>query len=411
MDFGLDERTEQLRGELLDFMDRHVYPAEPAFAELDAEGSPRSGWDPPEVMEELKAEARRRGLWNLFYPEASAGGGLSLLSYASLAEVTGRSPLVAPEALNCSAPDTGNMELLHLFATDDQRTRWLEPLLDGRIRSAYCMTEPDVASSDASNLATTIRRDGDDYVIDGRKWWSTGVMARACELLVVVGVTDPDAEPRRRQSVVLVPKDTPGVTVRRGLSVLGYRDASHGGHGEVVFEGVRVPAANLLGGEGRGSEMAQARLGPGRIHHCMRLIGMAERAFDLMCARVLQRSTFGQLLADRDTVQETITEARIRIDSARLLVLRTAWLIDKYGAREARTDISAVKVAVPKMVTWVVDRAMQLHGAGGLSADYPLAMLYAQARGLRLADGPDAVHQMVVARRELARYRSAGTTT
>jgi len=410
MDFALDERTEQLRGTLLEFMDSHIYPAEPAFAELDPDGTPRSGWDPPAVMEELKEEARRRGLWNLFYPEASAGGGLSLLSYATLAEVTGRSPIVAPEALNCSAPDTGNMELLHLFATGEQRTHWLEPLLDGQIRSAYCMTEPEVASSDANNLETRIRRDGDQYVIDGRKWWSTGIMAAGCQLLVVVGVTNPDAPARQRQSVVLVPKDTPGVTVKRGLSVLGFRDSSHGGHGEVVFEGVRVPASSLLGGEGRGAEMAQARLGPGRIHHCMRLVGMAERAFDLMCTRVLTRTTFGRPLADRDTVQETIAAARIRIDSARLLVLRAAWMIDQYGAREARTEISAVKVAVPSMVTWVVDRAMQVHGAGGLSADHPLATLYAQARGLRLADGPDEVHQMVVARRELARYKDAGGT-
>ncbi len=405
MDFAFDQQTEDLRGRLLDFMDSHVYPAEPAFAEIAQDGAAGEGWDPPAVLEDLKAEARRRGLWNLFYPEAAAGGGLPLLTYASLAEITGRSPMVAPEALNCSAPDTGNMELLHLFATPEQRQQWLEPLLAGEIRSAYCMTEPDVASSDASNLETRIRRDGDDYVIDGRKWWSTGVMAQSCQLLVVVGVTDPDAPPRERQSVVLVPRDTPGVTIRRGLSVLGFRDRSHGGHGEVVFDRVRVPATNLLGGEGQGGAMAQARLGPGRIHHCMRLVGMAERAFDLMCERALRRTTFGRPLAERDTVQATIAEARIRIDSARLLVLRAAWLIDQFGARQARTEISAVKIAVPAMTAWVVDHAMQVHGAGGLSQDYPLAMLYAQARGLRLADGPDEVHEMVLARRELARYR------
>jgi acyl-CoA dehydrogenase len=406
MDFAFDKRTEELRTQLQDFMTEHVYPAEPEFAEVDAAGSSVAGWEPPAVMEELKAEARRRGLWNLFLTE-SVEGGLPVLTYAPLAEITGRSPLVAPEALNCSAPDTGNMELLHLFATDEQRERWLEPLLAGQIRSAYCMTEPDVASSDATNLTTRIRRDGDEYVVDGRKWWSTGVMAKGCELLIVVGVTDPDAPPRSQQSVLLVPRDTAGVTVERGLSVLGFRDWSHGGHGEVVFDGARVPVGNLLGDEGWGIAMAQARLGPGRIHHCMRLIGMAERAFDLMCTQAHVRTTFGRRLADRDTVQESIAEARIRIDAMRLLVLRAAWMIDQFGAREARIEISAVKVAVPQMATWVIDRAMQVHGSGGLSQAYPLAMLYAQARGLRLADGPDEVHRMVVARRELARYRPA----
>ena len=406
MDFADDPRTAELRDALLDFMETYVYPAEPAFDDASPDAVPVSGWERPAVLEELKAEARRRGLWNLFLPDAEHGAGLSVLQYAPLAEITGRSPLVAPEALNCSAPDTGNMELLHLFGTEEQKKQWLEPLLDGVIRSAYCMTEPGVASSDASNIATSITEDGDSYVIRGRKWWSTGVLSDACALLLVLGVTDPDASPRDRESVLLVPRDTPGVTVVRGLSVFGYRDASHGGHGEVVFDDVRVPRANVLGRIGGGAAMAQARLGPGRIHHCMRLIGMAERAFDLMCQRALARTSFGRPLADRDTVQEWIADARIRIDSTRLLVLRAAWLIDTVGPKAARSEISAIKVAAPLTAEWVIDKAIQTHGGGGLSQDYPLAMLFAQARGLRFADGPDEVHRMVVARRELARYRS-----
>jgi len=405
VDFAYDERTEALRAELLAFMDEHVYPAEPAFADVGADGRPRDGWSRPAVLADLKAEARRRGLWNLFLPDGEHGAGLSVLQYAPLAEISGRSPLVAPEAMNCAAPDTGNMELLHLFGTPEQRDRWLRPMLAGELRSAYCMTEPMVASSDAANLRTRIRRDGDEYVIDGRKWWSTGILGDECDLLVVVGVTDPDAGPRERESVLLVPRDTAGVTVMRPLSVFGYVDSAHGGHGEVLFESVRVPVANVLGGEGRGYALAQARLGPGRIHHCMRLVGMAERAFDLMCHRAFHRTTFGRLLADRDTLQEWVAESRIRIDATRLLVLRAAWMIDTLGAREARSEISAIKVAAPAMASWVIDRAIQAYGSAGLSQDLPLAMLYAHARGLRFADGPDEVHRMVVARRELARYR------
>ena len=406
MEFADDPRTAELRETLLEFMDAYVYPAEQAFDDAGPDAVPVSGWERPAVMAQLKAEARRRGLWNLFLPDAEHGAGLSVLQYAPLAEITGRSPLVAPEALNCSAPDTGNMELLHMFGTEEQKKEWLEPLLDGAIRSAYCMTEPGVASSDASNIATSITEDGDSYVIKGRKWWSTGVMSDDCALLLVLGVTDPGAAPRDRESVVLVRRDTPGVTVVRGLSVFGYRDASHGGHGEVVFDDVRVPRANVLGRIGGGAAMAQARLGPGRIHHCMRLIGMAERAFDLMCERALSRTSFGRPLADRDTVQEWIADARIRIDATRLLVLRAAWLIDTVGPKAARSEISAIKVAAPLAAEWVIDKAIQTHGGGGLSQDFPLAMLFSQARGLRFADGPDEVHRMVVARRELARYRT-----
>ena len=403
MDFGYDARTEDFRARLLDFMETSIYPAEPA-----AGGPPPTGtvdWQRPEVMPALQAEARTRGLWNLFLPDAGHGAGLSNVQYAPLAEIMGRSPALAPEATNCAAPDTGNMELLHLAGTAEQKQQWLEPLLDARIRSAFCMTEPDVASSDASNIATTIRRDGDDYVIDGRKWWSTGILSPACAVLVVLGVSDPDGPPRRRHSMVLVPRDAPGVTVVRGLSVLGYTDADHGGHGEVVFDGVRVPASSLLGEEGGGAALAQARLGPGRIHHCMRLVGMAERAFDLMCLRAAARTAFGRPLADHGTVMGWIADSRVRIDQLRLLVLRAAWLIDEQGARAARTEISAIKIAAPQTAEWVIDKAIQVHGAAGLSQDFPLAALWAHARGLRFADGPDEVHRMVLARREVARVR------
>jgi acyl-CoA dehydrogenase len=316
----------------------------------------------------------------------------------------GRSPALAPEATNCAAPDTGNMELLHLFGSPEQHEQWLEPLLRAEIRSAFCMTEPAVASSDASNIETTIRREGEEYVIDGRKWWSTGIMSPECKILVVLGVSDPDGDPRRRHSMVLVPIDTPGVTVVRGLSVMGFTDAEHGGHGEVVFDGVRVPVTNLLGAQGEGLALAQARLGPGRIHHCMRLIGMAERAFDLMCRRAADRVAFGRPVAVHGQVMIWIAESRVRNDQHRQLVLRAAWLIDRDGARGARTEISAIKIAAPRTVEWVVDKAIQVHGAGGLSQDYPLAGLWSAARGLRFADGPDEVHEMVLARREVRRF-------
>lgn len=402
MDFAYDATTSRLREELLAFMEQHVYPAEPSFME----GVPEEAecWERPSIMAALKDEARRRGLWNLFLPHSSHGAGLSNLQYAPLAEITGRSPLVAPEALNCAAPDTGNMELLTMFGTDAQKRAWLTPLLDGSIRSAYCMTEPEVASSDAANISTVIARDGDHYVIDGRKWWSTGALSPDCSLLLVLGVSDPDAEPRRRQSIVLVPRDTPGVRVVRGLTMFGFTDGTHGGHAEVVFDRVRVPRTNLLGAEGEGSRLAQARLGPGRVHHCMRLVGMAERAYDLMCTRAHQRTTFGRPLAEQGVVQQWIADSRVAIEQLRLLVLKTAWLIDEQGAKAARTEISAIKVAAPRTAQKVIDKAIRVHGAAGMSQDHPLAMLWVQARGLGFADGPDEVHQMVLGRQELRRY-------
>ena len=404
MDFSLDERTEELRRTLTEFMESHVYPAEDEFEPSDPE-APFS-WERPAVMAELKQEARRRGLWNLFLPHSPHGAGLSNLQYAPLAEITGRSPLIAPEALNCAAPDTGNMELLSMFGTEEQQQRWLVPLLEGTIRSAYCMTEPAVASSDATNVEMQIRPDADGYVLNGTKWWSTGVLSNDCKLLLVLGVSDPDADRHSRHSVVLVPRDTAGITVRRGLSVFGFWDQSHGGHGEVSFDDVRVGRDALLGEQGNGFALGQARLGPGRIHHCMRMIGMAERAFELMCQRANSRVAFGRPLADNADVQRVIADARVRIDQLRLLVLRTAWLIDTVGAKGAATEISEIKIAAPPTAEWVINQAIQLHGAGGLTHDYPLAMLFAQARSLRFADGPEEVHRMVLARRQLKRYRA-----
>ncbi len=400
MDFAYDATTERLREALLAFMDEHVYPAEPVLAEQVADGAP---WQRPPVLDELKARARERGLWNLFLPEVS---GLTNLQYAPLAEITGRSPQLAPEALNCSAPDTGNMEVLHQYGTEEQRKRWLEPLLDGRIRSAFAMTEPDVASSDATNITTRIARDGDDYVINGRKWWTSGALSPECELLIVMGKTDPNADRHRQQSMILVPRDTPGVEIQRGVHVFGYTDSSHGGHGEVVFNDVRVPAANLLGGEGDGFAIAQARLGPGRIHHCMRLIGMAERALELMCRRATSRVSFGKPIAEHGPVGEWIADARVGIEQARLLVLKTAWLMDTVGNKAAHTEIQAIKIAVPGMAEWVLDKAIQVHGGGGVTQDFPLAQMWAAARTLRLADGPDEVHRRSLARRELRPYRA-----
>lgn len=402
MDFGFDARTTELRETLLRFLEERIYPAEAVHAEqVAAAGDP---WARPPVLAELKAEARARGLWNLFLPDPRHGAGLTNLQYAPLAELTGRSPHLAPEALNCAAPDTGNMELLAEFGSGEQQDRWLRPLLAGEIRSAFCMTEPAVASSDATNIATRIVRDGDEYVVNGRKWWSSGAMDPRCELLIVMGKTDPDGERYRQQSMILVPRDTPGVTIRRGMTVFGYTDAAHGGHAEIDFTDVRVPVANLVGVEGGGFAMAQARLGPGRIHHCMRLVGMAERALDLMCRRVLDRVAFGRPLAEQGVVQEWIAESRVRIEQARLLVLKTAWLMDTVGNRGAHTEIQAIKIAAPAMAEWVIDKAVQAHGGAGVSQDTPLAALWAQARTLRLADGPDEVHRASLARRELRRH-------
>ncbi|WP_405003023.1 acyl-CoA dehydrogenase family protein [Kitasatospora purpeofusca] len=403
MDFSYDRRTLELRERLEEFMDRHVYPAEPVLAAQLADPA-RPRWEIPPVVADLRVEARKQGLWNLFLP-GEHGAGLTNLQYAPLAEITGRSPHLAPPALNCAAPDTGNMELLAEFGTAEQRERWLEPLLDARIRSAFAMTEPGVASSDAANIATRIVRDGDEYVVDGRKWYISGAMNPDCRLLIVMGKTDPVAEPHRQQSMVLVPRDAPGVTVRRGMTVFGYDDADHGGHAEVTFEAVRVPAGNLIGEEGAGFAIAQARLGPGRIHHCMRAIGIAERALELTCRRVLDRTAFGGPLADQGVVQDWIAESRVRIEQLRLLVLKTAWLMDTVGNRGAHTEIQAIKIATPRTVEWILDKAVQAHGAAGVSQDTPLAALWAFNRTIRIADGPDEVHKRSLARRELRRYR------
>jgi acyl-CoA dehydrogenase len=405
VDFAYDERTQEWRERLLAFMAEHIFPAEPVFAE-QAQAVARSGdpWRRPPVIEELKAEARRRGLWNLFLAGHPEGAGLTNLQYAPLAEITGHSPALAPEALNCAAPDTGNMELLAEFGTEQQRADWLRPLLDGEIRSAFCMTEPQVASSDATNIATRIERDGDKYVINGRKWWSSGAMDPACQILIVMGKTAPGADRHRQQSMILVPRETPGISVKRGMTLFGFDDATHGGHAEIEFTDVTVPASNLIGGEGDGFAIAQARLGPGRIHHCMRLIGAAERALELMCRRVTGRTAFGRPLAEQGLIQDWIAESRVRIESARLLVLKTAWLMDTVGNKGAHTEIQAIKVATPAMAEWVIDRSIQAHGAAGVSQDLPLAHLWASARSLRFADGPDEVHKRSLARRELRPY-------
>jgi acyl-CoA dehydrogenase len=403
MDFGFDARTQELREKLLAFMDERVHPAEPVLQEQSARLA--SPWDTPEIIHDLKAEARRRGLWNLFLPDAEYGAGLTNLQYAPLAEITGRSPQLAPTALNCAAPDTGNMELLAQFASEQQKKQWLEPLLAGEIRSAFAMTEPDVASSDATNIETRIAREGDEYVINGRKWYISGAMNPDCKIFIVMGKTDPDgADVRRQQSMVLVPRDTPGLRIHRAMQVYGYEDHLHGGHAEVLFDDVRVPVSNLVGEEGGGFAIAQARLGPGRIHHCMRLIGMAERAIELMCERALSRTAFGKPIAEQGVVQNWIADARVSVEQLRLLVLKTAWLMDTVGNRGAHTEIQAIKIATPRAVIDIIDRAVQLHGAGGVSQDFPLAHLWAHARTLRLADGPDEVHQRSLARRELKKY-------
>jgi acyl-CoA dehydrogenase len=414
MEFAYDTRTEELRERLLAFMDEHIYPAEAVYADQVAQATAEGrGWQRPPVMAELKAEARRQGLWNLFlarneHTEQLQGTpGLTNLQYAPLAEITGRSPALAPEALNCAAPDTGNMELLAEFGTQAQQDRWLKPLLDGEIRSAFCMTEPDVASSDATNIATRIERRGDGYVINGTKWWSSGAMDPACEILIVMGRTDDQAPRHEQQSMILVPRDTDGVRVKRGMRLFGYTDGPHGGHAEVEFAGVTVPAENLIAGEGKGFAIAQARLGPGRIHHCMRLIGAAERALELMCRRVSARTAFGGPLAEQSVIQGWIADSRVRIEAARLLVLKTAWLMDTVGNKGAHTEIQAIKIGTPAMAEWVIDKAIQAHGAAGVSQDFPLAQLWASARTLRFADGPDEVHKRSLARRELRKHAPA----
>ena len=402
MDFSYSDRVEDLRGRLFDFMDSHVYPAEAIYRDQMEDAA-----DPhhhPSVLEDLKKEARSRGLWNLFLPDDKIGGGLSVLEYAPLAEITGRSPLIAPEAINCSAPDTGNMEILHMFGTIEQKETWLHPLLEGEIRSCFSMTEPDVASSDATNIRTRIERVGDEYIVTGRKWFSSGAASSRCKLSIVMGVTNPDAARHRMQSMVIVPMDTPGVEVEREPTVFGYQD--RGGHPQVFFDGASVPVSNLLGEEGGGFAIAQARLGPGRIHHCMRSIGAAERCLDLMVQRSKARTAFGKPLSDQGVIREWIADSRIRIEQARLLVLKTAWMIDNVGVKSARTEIAAIKVVAPEVLTFVADRAMQLFGAAGFTEDFPIAELYSMGRWLQIADGPDEVHRRSVARAELGRLEA-----
>jgi acyl-CoA dehydrogenase len=405
MEFEFSDRCKELRERLLAFMDEHVYPAEAVYEE-QLRGAETPHFHPP-VMEELKARARDIGLWNLFLPHDEEGGAaLSNLDYAPLAEIMGRSQ-IASEACNCAAPDTGNMEVLTVFGSPEQKERWLRPLLDGEIRSAFVMTEPDVASSDATNIELRIERDGDEYVLNGRKWWASGALRERCKIFIVMGKTDPDGPTFRQQSMILVEPDTPGVQIVRNLPVFGYVDQE--GHAEILFEDARVPASNLISEEGHGFLIAQARLGPGRIHHCMRCIGAAERALELMCKRATERITFGQPVAERANVQDWIAESRIEIEMARLLTLKAAWLMDTVGNKHARTEISAIKVAAPNVALKVVDRAIQVHGGGGVSDDFPLAMMYAHLRTLRLADGPDEVHKRSIARRELRRVATPET--
>lgn len=403
MDFEPDATTRDVVARTQAFLDERVIPAEPVLAH-QVEATP-DDWSFRPVVRELQAEARERGLWNLFLPGPD-GGGLTTLQYAPVAELSGRSPRLAPVAMNCAAPDTGNMELLHDFGTPEQKERWLAPLLRGEIRSAFCMTEPDVASSDASQIATRIRRAGDHYVVTGRKWWSTGAMNPDATIFVVMGATDPAADRQvdrhRRQSMILVPRDTPGVRVVRPLTVFGYDDREHGGHAEIVLDDVRVPASNLVAGEGDGFRIAQARLGPGRVHHCMRALGMAGRALDLVRERATSRTAFGRTLAQQGVIREWVAESRVQLEALRLLVLKTAWLMDTVGNRAAMREIQAIKIAVPRAVQQILDRSIQVFGAAGLSGDQPLAEMFAAARAMRLADGPDEVHLAALGRAELA---------
>jgi acyl-CoA dehydrogenase len=398
--FELSDRAARYRDDLLAFMDSHIYPAEPVYAEQMREsGDPH--FQPP-ILEELKVQARQRGLWNLFHPHPAWGPGLSNLEYAPLAEIMGRSGL-ASEATNCNAPDTGNIELFTLYGTEEHKERYLGPLLDGTIASGFAMTEPAVASSDATNVELSIRRDGDQYVLNGRKWFTTNAMHKNCRVLIVMGRTDPAAAPHRQQSMVVVPIDAPGVTVLRNLPVFGYVDRA--GHAEITFEDVRVPVTDLLKGEGEGFAISQARLGPGRIHHCMRSIGIAERALELLCWRATTRVTFGQPLSERSNIQDWIAESRIDIEMVRLLTLKAAYLMDTLGGKAARTEIAAIKVATPNVVLRIIDRAIQVHGGAGVTDDFPLASMYAHMRTVRIVDGPDEVHKRAIARSELRRYR------
>ncbi len=400
MDFTYSDKTQALISRLQDFMEAHIYPNEAAVYEQHAALPDR--WDSPPMLEELKAEARKADLWNLFLPESERGAGLSNLEYAPLCEIMGRVAF-APEVFNCSAPDTGNMEVLERYGSEAQKKEWLEPLLAGQIRSAFAMTEPGVASSDATNICTEIRRDGDDYVINGLKWWTSGIMDKRCEIMIVMGKTDPNASTHLQQSMILVPRGTKGVTIERYLPVYGFDDAPHG-HGEVSFENVRVPASNMLLGEGRGFEIAQGRLGPGRIHHCMRLIGVAERALEKMCVRLMSRTAFGKKIYEQSVWEERVADARIDIECARLLTLKAADMMDKVGNKEARAEIAMIKVKAPITALKVLDDAVQAHGGGGVTTDFGLAHAWATSRTLRLADGPDEVHRRAVARIEFKKH-------
>jgi len=400
MDFELSDRAKDYRERLQAFLDERVHAAEQVYLEqVRAADTPHVH---PPIMEELKEEARRRGLWNMFLPDPEHGAGLTNVEYAPLAELLGRT-FIGSEACNCSAPDTGNMEVLHQFGNDEQKERWLTPLLDGEIRSGFAMTEPDVASSDATNISLSIERDGDDFVLNGRKWWTTGVMHPRCRILIVMGKTELEAPVYAQQSMVLVPLGTPGLEIVRSLPVFGYMDPE--GHGELQFTDVRVPQANLIAGPGAGFLIAQARLGPGRIHHCMRAVGAAERALELMCKRADERETFGKPVSTRSNIRDWIAEARIELEMLRLFVLKTAWLVDKVGGKNARIEVAGIKVAAPNVALKIIDRAIQVHGGGGVSDDFPLAFMYAHMRTLRLADGPDEVHKLSIARRELRRQR------
>ncbi len=414
MDFDYSPKTQDLQARLRQFMDDHIYPSEPAYAaELAANTAAGKRWTALNTIEQLKPKARAAGLWNLFLPVDSAaasgydGAGLTNQEYAPLAEIMGRVPW-ASEVFNCSAPDTGNMETIARYGSEESKARWLKPLLEGQIRSAFAMTEPDVASSDATNIETRIERQGDEYVINGRKWWISGAADPRCAVFITMGKSDPEAARHSQQSMVLVPADTPGIRVLRPLNVFGYDDAPHG-HVEMVFENVRVPASNILLGEGRGFEIAQGRLGPGRIHHCMRLIGLAERALELMCRRASSRVAFGKPVSQQTVTQERIAEARCKIDMARLLTLKAAWLMDVAGNKVARTEIAMIKVVAPSMACQVIDWAMQVHGGGGMCDDFPLAYAYANARTLRFADGPDEVHRNAIAKWELGKYGTYGS--
>ena len=399
MDFAFSPKVEDLRARLLAFMDEHIYPNEGVFREQIAEGD---RWSPPDILEELKPKARAQGLWNLFLPDSEHGAGLTNLEYAPLCEIMGRSPM-APEVFNCSAPDTGNMEVLVRYGTEEQKERWLRPLLAGEIRSCFSMTEPDVASSDATNIRSTIVRDGGDYVINGRKWWSSGAGESRCKLSIFMGKTDPEAPRHRQQAMILVPLDTPGVRIERMLHVFGYDHAPHG-HAQITFDNVRVPNSNMLLGEGRGFEIAQGRLGPGRIHHCMRSIGIAERALETMCRRTKDRVAFGKPIAEHGALRKDIADSRMEIEQARLLVLKAAYMMDTVGNKIARQEIAQIKVIAPNVALRVLDRAIQAHGAMGVCQDTFLASAWASQRTLRLADGPDEVHREAIAKLELRKH-------